>query len=94
MKVVVSKQAKTDLLEIRRFIARADRAAAKREIAQIRLAIGVLATDNADGRNVVLSTGDSARIWLVSSYRIYYRRQNGELQILRIYHQARRPIER
>jgi plasmid stabilization system protein ParE len=94
VKVVVSEQAKADLLEIRQYIGRDNLVAAKNEIARIKAAISLLATDKADGRNVFLPNGDSVRIWLVSSYRLYYRRTVTELQVLRVYHQARRPLER
>ena len=94
MKIVVSKQAKADLLEIRQYIARDNQVAAKSEIVRIKAAIELLATDKADGRTVFLANGETARIWLVSSYRLYYRRIANELHVLRVYHQARKPIER
>lgn len=94
MSVVFSPQARADLIEIRKYIARENVAAAKREVAKIRESIKLLAAGGVEGREVVLKSGEQVRLWLVSSYRLYYRRKGKELQILRVYHQARKPIER
>lgn len=94
MRIVLSPQAQEDLREARAYIARDNPAAAKREVARIKDAIKVLAGGRIDGREVVLESGERVRLWLVSSYRLYYRRLDNVLQILRVYHHARRPIER
>lgn len=94
MRIVLSPQAQADLREVRAYIARDNPAAAKREVARIKEAIKVLAGGRIDGREVVLESGERVRLWLVSSYRLYYRRLDDVLQILRVYHHARRPIER
>lgn len=93
MKIVISEEAKADLIDIRNYIAQDDRDAAKREVARIKAAIALLATNKADGRRLQLSTGQSVRIWLVSSYRLYYRRTDTELHILHVHHHARRFID-
>lgn len=86
-------QAKADLIEIRQYIARDNSAAAKREIARIKAAIHLLATATVDGRKVLLQNGNIVHVWLISSYRLYYWRSAKELNVLRVYHHARRPIE-
>jgi len=91
---VVSPQAQEDLREVHRYIARDNPAAARREIARIKEAIKTLADGGVDGREVFLESGERVRLWLVSSYRVYYRRLGKVLQVIRVYHQARRPIER
>lgn len=86
-------RAKADLIEIRQYIARDNRLAAKREITRIKEAINLLATATVDGRKVSLQNGNIVHVWLISSYRLYYWRAAKELHVLRVYHQARRPIE-
>jgi plasmid stabilization system protein ParE len=54
-----------------------------------RLAEGIL-----DGPEQELTTGERARSWPVPPLRIYYQREPGRLIVLRIYHQARKPIVR
>lgn len=93
MKVVISLLAKADMYEIRRYIARDNPVAAKRELLRIKEAVQLLASGNVDGRKVCLEDGSIVHVWLVSSYRLYYRRVPGALQVIRVYHHARRPIE-
>jgi plasmid stabilization system protein ParE len=45
------------------------------------------------GSAVRLLNGEQARRWTVPPYRIYYERTASQTHILRVYHQARRPIE-
>jgi len=92
--IVLSPQAKADLHEVRTYIARDNPAAARREIGRIKEALKMLAGGGVEGREVVLENGARVHVWLVSSYRIYYRRAGKVLQVVRVYHQARRPIER
>jgi plasmid stabilization system protein ParE len=93
VKIVISAEAKADLFEIRQYIARDNPVAAKREILRIKQAIQLLATGTVEGRRVILRSGLEVNLWLVSSYRLYYRRIDKQLQVLHVYHQARRPIE-
>ena len=41
-----------------------------------------------------LRSGTLVRSWAVPPFRIYYQRHSGELLIVRVYHQTRRPITR
>jgi plasmid stabilization system protein ParE len=47
-----------------------------------------------EGPDVVLSDGRPARRWSMPPHRVYYRRHGRTVEILRVYHQVRRPIER
>jgi plasmid stabilization system protein ParE len=38
--------------------------------------------------------GMLVRSWPLPPYRIYYRRRDGYLEVMRVYHQARQPITR
>lgn len=53
------------------------------------LASGVMA-----GKEVLLRDGRRVHTWPVPPYRIYYRKGGEVFQVVRVYHQARRPIER
>jgi len=92
VKIVIAALAKADIDDLRRYIAKDNPAAAKREVARIKAAMKLLSTSVIDGREVCLEDGLSVHIWLVSSYRVYYTRTQNELHVLRVYHQARRPI--
>lgn len=94
MKVTLSASACKDLRQAHEHIERDNPLAAAREVTRILQALQDLADTQVDGREVVLDDGRRVRLWLVSSYRVYYRRTATKLQVVRIYHQMRRPIER
>lgn len=75
-------------------MARDSRNAADRFLARLVEVIGLLATEAFTGREVVLRDGRRVRTWPVPPHRIYYRRQGDLFEVVRVYHQARRPIER
>jgi plasmid stabilization system protein ParE len=45
-----------------------------------------------EGPEQRLRSGLLVRSWPLPPYRLYYRRRDDSLEILRVYHQARRPI--
>jgi plasmid stabilization system protein ParE len=45
-----------------------------------------------DGPEQRLKSGLLVRSWPLPPYRVYYRRREDVLEIMRVYHQARRPI--
>lgn len=47
-----------------------------------------------EGREVRLRDGRQVHTWPVPPYRIYYRQSADVFEVVRVYHQARRPIER
>jgi plasmid stabilization system protein ParE len=53
-----------------------------------------LARGDFDGPEIQLRSGRWVRSWPVPPYRIYYQRTADALRVLRVYHQARRPIVR
>ena len=93
MTIAVSPQAREDLRRAYQQIARDNRAAAGRMLARIVEIIGLLASGNVDGPEVTLRDGRRVSTWPVPPYRIYYRKTSDQFQIVRVYHQARRPIE-
>jgi plasmid stabilization system protein ParE len=53
-----------------------------------------LAAQEFEGPVSRLRSGVVVRSWAVRPFRIYYQRHDHELLIVRVYHQARRPIAR
>jgi toxin ParE1/3/4 len=94
MRIVVAPQAGEDLREAYDYIAKDNPNAAGRVLAHIVEIIGMLASESVTGREVQLKDGRRVKTWPVPPYRIYYRVRVQELQVIRVYHQARRPIER
>jgi len=45
-----------------------------------------------EGAETRLTTGEAIRSWAAPPYRIYYEREPDGILVIRIYHQARRPI--
>jgi plasmid stabilization system protein ParE len=68
--------------------------AAETFAAEVFSTIESLAAGAFEGPETSLHTGQVVRSWPVPPLRIYYQRQNGDLVVLRIYHQGRRPISR
>lgn len=54
--------------------------------------IDELAAGGLDGPEQELLSGQRVRSWPVPPVRVYYRRTGDLLEVVRIYHQARRPI--
>jgi len=94
MTVVFSPQARADLSEVYEYIRSDNPKAADKVLAHIVEVIGLLATDAMEGRSVVLRDGRQVQTWPVPPYRIYYRKNLERFEVLRVYHQARRPIEK
>jgi toxin ParE1/3/4 len=94
MKIAIAPRAQRDLAEAIDFIARDNPRAAERVRQQLLDVFGRLATGELQGREITLAGGRPARRWPVPPYVIYYRRSQSTIEIARVYHQARRPIER
>src|SRR5437868_5284606 len=73
MKVTLAATACKDLRQAHEHIGRDNPLAAAREVTRILQALQDLADTHVDGREVVLDDGRRVRLWLVSSYRVYYR---------------------
>lgn len=94
MTIVVAPKARDDLREVYEYIQEDNPGAADRVLVHIIEVIGMLASGVMQGREVILRDGRKVHSWPVPPYRIYYRIREQELQVVRVYHQARRPIER
>lgn len=92
MKIRIAPKARRDLAARVAFIARDNPLAAARFAANVFKLIDDLAVGAFDGPEQPLRTGEVVRSWPIPPMRIYYQRKPDELLVLRIYHQARRPI--
>lgn len=91
--IVLAPLAAQDLQEAYDFIAKDNKGAADQVLIRITEVLGLLASGRVRGREATLTRGRKVQAWSVPPYRIYYRIRLGELQVIRIYHQSRRPIE-
>ncbi len=94
MRIVVAPKAREDLKQAYEYIKQDNPEAARRVLGRLLEVIGMLASGNVEGREVVLRDGRRVNAWPVPPYRIYYRKGAEEFHVVWIYHQARRPIER
>jgi toxin ParE1/3/4 len=94
VRVVVAPEAQVDLAEAYNSIARDNSEAADRLLARVIEVVGLLAMQAFVGREVMLRDGRRVRTWPIPPYRIYYRERADAFEIVRVYHQSRRPIER
>jgi plasmid stabilization system protein ParE len=94
LKVVFSPEAEQDLLSAIDFLEGRSHVAAVRLHANVGEVVDRLAKGDFEGPEHRLRSGAVVRSWPVFPYRIYYQRDENMLQIVRIYHQARRPLVR
>jgi toxin ParE1/3/4 len=88
----LSAAARRDLEEVYAFIAADNDSAAERVVRRLLGVMEQLATGELNGPEVRLENGRLVRRWSVPPYRVYYRRTSLRTTIVRIYHQARRPL--
>ena len=93
MKIVIAPLAAQDLQEAYDFIAKDNNRAADEVLLHITEVLGLLTSGRVRGREVKISPRLKVNAWSVPPYRNYYRLKREELQVIRIYHQSRRPIE-
>jgi toxin ParE1/3/4 len=91
--VVLTKDAQRDLMGIHEFIAADNPTAADRVTGHLVAVFEQLADGEIQGPEVRLIDGRRVRSWPVPPYRIHYRRTSRRTVIVRVYHQARRPLE-
>jgi plasmid stabilization system protein ParE len=94
LKVIYTSEAIADILDALAWLKERNPAAAQRLAARIAANIERLAGRELDGPVSRLRSGAEVRSWAVPPFRIYYQRHPDELLIVRVYHQARRPIAR
>ena len=94
MKVTYTEEAVADIVEAITYLNERNSTAAVNLDADIARFIERLAEREFEGPVSRLRSGAIVRSWGVPPFRIYYQRHPDELLIVRVYHQARRPITR
>ena len=95
MKIAFAPEAVEDLAAVMVFLVKRNSRAAAATADAVFAVIDRLAQGEFDGPERELrSTGESVRSWPVRPYRIFYRREEETLTVLRIHHSARRSIAR
>jgi plasmid stabilization system protein ParE len=94
LSVVLAPEAIADLNGALGFLARRSVPAARRLRSRVFNVIEALGEGTFEGPKSRLLTGEVVRSWPVSPLRIYYQRDGSTLHVLRVYHQARRPVTR
>ncbi len=94
MRVTYTEEAVADIVEAIAYLNERNSTAAANLDADIAQCIERLAAREFDGPVSRLRSGALVRSWAVAPFRVYYQRQPDELLIVRVYHQARRPITR
>ena len=94
MKVTYTEEAVADLVDAITYLKERNPAAAASLDAGITRCIARLTAQEFDGPVSMLRSGARVRSWAVAPFRIYYQRYPDELVIVRVLHQARRPIAR
>ena len=94
MKVTYTEEAIADIVDAITFLNERNPTAAADLDPDILRCVERLAGGEFDGPLSRLRSGALVRSWAVPPFRIYYQRHPDELLIVRVYHQARRPITR
>jgi plasmid stabilization system protein ParE len=94
LKVVFSPEAEKDLTAALDFLTVRSPTAAAELLAEVASLVRRLAGGEFEGPQVQLRSGQVVRSWPVSPFRLYYQRTDDSFHVVRIYHQARRPITR
>jgi plasmid stabilization system protein ParE len=94
LKIRYSPEAAQDLLAAVEYLTERNPRSAKELYEEVRATIRRIADGELDGPETVLHTGARVRSWPVHPFRVYYRRTATALLVVRIYHHARRPLER
>ena len=93
MKLVLTPAAEADLSEARDYLARISPRAAEDLLNRFDTLAETLASGLVRGREVTLEDGRVVRAWSMPPYTIYYRETADAVEVVRVYHQARRPLE-
>ena len=94
MKVTYTEEAVADIVQAITYLNERNTTAAAKLDADIARCIERLADREFEGPVSRLRSGAVVRSWAIPPFRVYYQRHPDELLILRVYHQARRPITR
>jgi plasmid stabilization system protein ParE len=94
LKVTYTEEALADIVEAITYLNERNPTAAAQLDADIARCVERLADREFEGPVSRLRSGAVVRSWAVPPFRIYYQRLAEDLLIVRVYHQARRPLTR
>jgi plasmid stabilization system protein ParE len=94
LKVTYTEEAVADIVEALTYLNGRSPTAAGKLDADIARCVERLADREFEGPVSPLRSGAVVRSWGIPPFRIYYQRLVDELLVVRVYHQARRPITR
>jgi plasmid stabilization system protein ParE len=94
VKIVFAPEAEQDLLAAQDFLGERNPNAAAQLFGNVTALVRRLADGDFEGPEPRLRSGEIVRSWPVSPYRLYYQRSVEEIRVVRLHHQARRPIAR
>jgi plasmid stabilization system protein ParE len=94
LRIAYTEEAVADIVAALTYLAERSPTAAAKLDAAIGGCINRLAAQEFDGPVSRLKSGVEVRSWPVPPFRVYYQRLPSELLVVRVYHQARRPITR
>ena len=94
MRVTYTEEAVADIVEAIAYLNERNPTAAANLDAEIARCIERLADREFEGPLSLLRSGVVVRSWGVRPFRIFYQRHPDALLIVRVYHQARRPVTR
>jgi plasmid stabilization system protein ParE len=94
LKVTYTEEAIADIVQAISYLNERNPTAAATLDAEIARCVERLADRDFEGPVSRLRSGAVVRSWGAPPFRIYYQRNPDELLIVRVYHQARRPITR
>jgi plasmid stabilization system protein ParE len=94
LKVTYTEEAVADIVQAITYLNERNPTAAAKLDTDIARCVDRLADREFEGPVSRLRSGAVVRSWGVPPFRAYYQRHADELVILRVYHQARRPITR
>lgn len=92
MTIRYTTEAHRDLLDALEHIAQENPAGAGRLADRTLALLEQLDRGDFEGAEVRLTSGERLRSWAIPPYRVYYLREPDGILVVRIYHQARRPI--
>jgi plasmid stabilization system protein ParE len=87
-------EAEQDLAELLAYIVERSPTTAQRLLERIEALVAALDARRFDGPEAELTNGETVQSWPLYPYRVYYQRHGSMLYVMRVYHQARRPIVR
>jgi toxin ParE1/3/4 len=94
LKLTYTEEAVADIVDAIAYLNERNPTAAAKLDAEITRCVERLADREFEGPVSRLRSGAVVRSWGVPPFRIYYQRHDDELLVVRVYHQARRPITR